>query len=126
MSEEKPRLPLKSIFMANLIEGKRQFSRIKLVSPLRFQVRGKPEYDNSVIDDISIGGLSFRNGKFIPPNTLLSLEMSVLSRALRAVGRVAWVNNLPFSDRFKLGVEFLELEGKDKMFLEDYINFKTE
>lgn len=105
-------------------EEKRQFPRIILKTPLRYQVRGRPEFNNCLSEDISVGGIGFAGDRFIAPLTNLMLEVNILSRILTPVGRVVWANSLPHSGRFRLGVEFLELNPLDKQYLADYLDMQ--
>ena len=105
-------------------EERRQFPRVTLKTPLRCQIRGKSEYSNVVTDDVSEGGVSFINDSFIPLNTQVNLEISLLSRILNAVGRVANVSSVSYADKYRLGIEFLELQDTQKLFLSDYIQLK--
>jgi hypothetical protein len=107
------------------LEEKRRFPRMPLRIPLHYQVRGTSKFNNSISNDISSGGLGFTNNEFIAPNTALMLELDILSRALRPIGRVAWSSPLSHSDKYQLGVEFLELDPKEKNYLSDYIDMKT-
>lgn len=108
------------------LEDQRHFFRIRLQAPLHYQIRGKPNFNNTVTENISIGGLSFTNDKFIAPNTLLTLQVNVLSKILNPIARVAWVNSLPYNDRYRLGVEFIELDPTQKRYLADYINMRRD
>lgn len=105
---------------------KRRFLRVKVQASLHYQVRGRPEFGGSVAENISVGGLSFINNKFISPNTLLTLEINVLCRALRSTARIAWAIGLPYGNGFRNGVEFLEIDNSDKKYLADYINMQVE
>ena len=107
------------------LEEKRRFPRIPLRIPLHYQVRGTSKFNNTIINDISLGGLGFTNNEFIASNTALALELDILFRVLRPIGRVAWSSPLPHSDRSRLGVEFLELDPRDKNYLSDYIDMKA-
>ena len=107
------------------LEEKRRFPRIPLRIPLHYQVRGTSKFNNTIINDISLGGLGFTNNEFIAPNTALALELDILFRVLGPIARVAWSSPLPHSDRSRLGVEFLELDPRDKNYLSDYIDMKT-
>jgi len=110
--------------MADHIEEKRDSPRLKLRTPLRYQVRGTSESGETVTDDISRGGISFIEHKFIAPAALVMLEINLLSRILRSVGRVAWASPLPRSDRYRLGIEFLELGSQEKNYLNDFIDMQ--
>ena len=107
------------------LEEKRRFPRMPLRIPLHYQVRGTSKFNNTIINDISSSGLGFTNSEFIAPNTTLALELNILSRVLRPVGRVAWSSPLPHSDRCRLGLEFLELDPKEKNYLSGYIDMKA-
>jgi c-di-GMP-binding flagellar brake protein YcgR len=107
-------------------ENKRRFPRIGVHSPIRYQILGTPEFSNSIADNISVGGLSFINNRFIKPATNLNLEINILSRVLNSTGRITWVSNLPHSDRYKMGVEFTNLDGREKKYISDYIDMYLE
>jgi hypothetical protein len=107
------------------LKEKRRFPRIPLRIPLHYQVRGTSKFNNTIVNDIGLGGLGFTNNEFIVPNTALALELDILFRVLKPVGRVAWSSFLPHSDRCRLGVEFLELNPIDKNYLSDYIDMKA-
>jgi len=93
---------------------------------MRYQVRGSAaEFSNTISDNISAGGIAFNSARYIAPQTPLMLEIDVLSRVLHPVGRVAWCQPLPHSDRKRLGVEFLEIDPLEKNYLEDYIQMQT-
>jgi len=123
---EEPRLPLKhKEGMATSFEEKRSFPRIRLRIPIHCKVRGEGECSNAVSDNIGLGGIGFINDKFIAPQTFLMLEVNVLSRLLSPIGRIAWANSLPHSNRYQLGVEFIEFDPQEKNFLKDYIDIQT-
>jgi len=106
------------------IEEKRHFPRIKLKSPLRYQIRGTSEFDNVVCDNISDGGVGFISNKYIPTSSLVMLEINVLSRVLRPIGRIVSSLPLPHSERNRLGIEFLEFENSEKHYLHDFIDMQ--
>jgi len=110
--------------MATLPQGKenRNFSRIDFHSKVRFQIRGKPDFDSALTRDISCGGLRFVNEMFLPAQTTIMLEISILNRVLRPIARVAWSNPLAHSNRSQTGVEFIEFDNLEKSYLKDFIN----
>lgn len=110
--------------MADGQEEKRRSPRVKLYTALSYRVRGTSDVQNTVSRDISLRGMALVNDKFISSETLLNLEIRVLSRVLSAVGKVAWVSPLPYSNRFRIGVEFLEIGPEDKWYLSDYIRMQ--
>lgn len=108
-------------WMVFILEEKRRFPRVKLQTPLRFQRLGRPEFVQAITDNLSLGGIGFVSDNFIPPATPLSLEVNVLSKVLNLTGRVAWSSPLPHSDRYRSGVEFTNINDKQKLAVADYI-----
>lgn len=110
--------------MAIGFEEKRLTPRIRLNNPLRYQVRGAGEFNSTLSDDISLGGVGLLNSKFIAPKTPVNLEINVLSRVLRPAGMVAWSSPLPHSMSYRLGIRFLEFDLKEKRYLKDYMDMQ--
>lgn len=108
----------------DLKQNKRLFPRVKIKEALHYQVRGEREIRNCVTDDISLGGLRFEDGTFIPPSTQLNMEIHTLSKVLRPIGKVVWSSPFSHTDRFKSGIEFIEFDPAEKKFLSDFISMK--
>ena len=108
--------------MAVTLVEKRNYPRIKSNIPLHYNIRGKPEANNTLTNNISLGGISFSNEQFIPPKTPLMLEIHLYSRIVTAIGDVCWSNPYPHSDRYQLGIQFSELLPQEKNILSEYIN----
>lgn len=107
-------------------QEKRQYPRLKLKVPLKFQVRGKPEYYNSITTDISLNGVGFVHDDYLPPATNLMLDINVLSRVLNPIGRIAWVSPLAHSNRYHYGIEFMEIDQEKRSFLAQYLDMQKQ
>jgi len=105
---------------------KRRFPRITFKSPLRCQIRGDKEVNNVVSSDIGLGGLSCINDRFITPNTFINLELKILNRIINPIGKVIRSNPMPHSDKYQMGIEFLEIDFQQKKLLSDYINMQLQ
>jgi len=105
-------------------EEKRRSPRLTLRTPMRYQVRGVSSFDNALSDNIGKGGMAFISDRFIAPSTTVMLEINILSRILRPVGRIAWSSTIPRSNRNRLGIEFIELDPKENNFLRDYVDMQ--
>lgn len=116
----------KSEASMSALQEKRHFPRIRINTPLSHRIRGLPQSNNGICEDISLGGIGFINDAFMAPATLLSLAVNVLSRTLSPIAKVAWSQPLPHSDRYKVGVEFLEFALSEKRYLSDYIDMQTQ
>ena len=99
----------------------RCFPRLEFHSKIRYQYRGKPDFDSGVSRDISCGGLRLTGEQFIPTATLIMLEVNVLSRILRPVGKVVWSMPLAHSNRNQTGIEFVEFDPIEQNYLKDFI-----
>lgn len=106
--------------LANWTE-KRRTPRVNIKVPLRYQIRGKPEFNNAISADISSGGISFVNNKFVAPNNYLNIEISFFAQVINTAAKVIRADSLPHSDNYRLGVEFLELDYRQKQRLSGYI-----
>ncbi len=102
----------------------RSTERLGLNLELRYQVRGKADFDNGVSNDISCGGLRFTSSKFIPTATPVMFEINVLNRILKPMGTVAWSAPIAHSDRNQLGIKFVEFDLFEKNYLRDFINMQ--
>lgn len=102
----------------------RCFPRLSFHSGLRYQLRGGSDFANAVCNDISYGGLRFTTDRFLPIAAPVMLEINVLNRILRPVGKVAWSMPLAHSQRNQTGVEFVEFNGLDQAYLKNFIDMK--
>ena len=102
----------------------RSYQRIGFNLELRYQTRGKPDFDNAVSSDISCGGVRFTSSKFLSTTTSIMFEINVLNRILHPVGRVAWSAPIAHSDRNQLGIQFVEFDLFEKNYLRDFINMQ--
>ncbi len=103
----------------------RSYPRLDFHSEIRYQLRGKQDFDNAISNNISSGGVRFTNQKFIPASTLLMLEINVGNRVLRPIGRVAWSNSLAHTDRNQMGIEFVEFNNLERDYLNDFIKMQV-
>ena len=106
-------------------QEKRKFPRLKTKAAMRFEVRGENHFKNALSDDISLGGTSFVNDKFIAPKTTLRMQINLLNHIINPIAKVSWVTPVAHSDRYRMGVEFLELNNPEKNYLNDYICLQT-
>ncbi len=110
--------------MVILSKENRSTPRLDFHSGIRYQLRGKPDFTNAVSSDISCGGLRFTTDRFIPTSVPVMLEINVLNRVLRPIGKVAWSMPLAHSDRNQLGIEFIEFGILEKNYLRDFVNMR--
>ncbi len=92
----------------NIMMNNRQHPRFPFRESVGYQM-GESPLTGSLSGDISEGGLRLSIQKFIPLNTIVRLQIHVSdpARVLRAQGRVVWVREVPQSDRYDVGIEFV-------------------
>jgi hypothetical protein len=111
--------------MLTTFQEKRKDTRVNLSIPVHYQIRGTSDFSNTLSEDISVSGICFADNSFIRPDTHLVVEIALMSRILRAIGRVNWSSPIAHSDRYRSGVEFVDLGDKGKSFINDYISMQT-
>ncbi len=103
--------------------NKRRLRRYDLEVPVRYYVRGNQSSSGTVTsDNISAGGVGITGQSFIAPATNLMLEFMLAKRCISSIGKVAWVNVSSRSDRYRMGVEFLEMNPVDREYLRKYLS----
>lgn len=107
-----------------MFRERRQFPRIKLNVPLRYQIRGDVDFDNTITSNLCLEGIGFTNNNFIAPETNLMLEFKLLDFILNPIGRVVWTSPIAHSNRYRLGIKFVELEPNKKNFLKEFIDMQ--
>ena len=103
---------------------KRKFVRVPYREPVHYTAMGGPDgFGGCVAYDISEGGLKLKLNDFIPLNAEIHLSVTLgpttSTRTFALNGRVVWVQRVPFSEWYQVGVEFTnsqtEFKFKNKM-----------
>ncbi|MFH1281132.1 MAG: PilZ domain-containing protein [Candidatus Omnitrophota bacterium] len=102
----------------------RRSPRVGFHSRIRYQFRGRPDFDSGVSRDISYTGLKLANEQFIPTCALVMLEINIFNRVLRPIGKVAWSRALAHSNRNQTGIEFIEFDVLEHKCLKDFIDMR--
>lgn len=111
------------IFMYD-IRDKRRFPRIHADMPLAFQVRESKDNGHCLIQNISVGGIQIVTDQFLGVNKSILLEFSVAEyhRYIGScVARVVWVSEIPYSDKYKIGLEFQDINENSRKSLNEFV-----
>ena len=111
----------------DLRQDKRRDARLNIDLAVSFRHKDSPQAFRSVIKHLSNRGLKLIVDNCLPKGSslLLGLGLKELPQILNISGRVAWVKNLGFSNRYHIGVEFLDLNKETKGVLEQYLNVRA-
>ncbi len=110
---------------SDAIKEKRRFPRISTKFPIRYQIKRGGFFASALTVDLSLSGTRLNTDRFFPRGLNLNLELNILSKIVNSVGRVIWSQPLPHSDRYQMGIEFIEINSQDKNYLSDYINTRA-
>lgn len=91
----------------NILENKRKFERFPYREAVRYRLFPGQEVKGSLARDFSAGGLSFRAQEFIPIDQEVVLDFEFPdNRFYQVPARVAWIQRVPYSETYHVGVEF--------------------
>jgi hypothetical protein len=109
---------------ANTIKEKRQFRRINAKFPIRYRIRRGGFFASALTENISISGVRLNADRFFPQGLNLNLELNILAKVVNPVGKVVWSQPLPHSNRYQMGIAFIEINPQDQNYLSDYVNMR--
>ena len=91
---------------------KRGFARTRFQEPISYQLKEASEFGGCLGCDISEWGLRINFNDFVPVNTEMALSMKLysISKVIDLIGRVAWLQRLPYSDRYQVGLQFVKVD----------------
>ena len=107
---------------AKEIKEKRRFPRLTAKFPIRYQIKRGGFFASALTDDLSISGARLNADRLFPEGLNLNLELNILSKIINPVGKVIWSRPLASSNRFQMGIEFININPQHKNCLSDYIN----
>lgn len=106
----------------NIIE-KRHYKRTRFSEPVRFQFKEESSFGGCLACDIGEGGMKVNFNDFIPLNTEMILQMKLTNtpRVIDVTGQVAWLEKVPYSDRYHVGVRFTKIDSQMQEGIRRYI-----
>ena len=91
---------------------KRRHRRTRFSEPVRFQFKEESNFGGCLACDIGEGGMKVNFNDFIPLNTEMILQMKLMNipKVVDVSGQVAWLEKVPYSDRYHIGVRFTKID----------------
>ncbi len=90
-------------------EDQRRFSRIEFRESVEYEVRDARHFGGCLSCDLSLGGMRINFEEFLPLHTLVNVRFRDQSgRWVDLVGKVMWISKLPHTDRYQMGLKFVE------------------
>lgn len=89
---------------------KRRFLRIAYSDAVRYQFKDSGRFGGCIARDISEEGIRLDMEDFVPVNTemLLQMKLQTIPKVVDLKGRVVWLQQIPYSDRYHVGLQFSE------------------
>ncbi len=87
--------------------NKRQHPRFEFCEPVGYH---KPQQTphGSLASNISQGGVKLTVYEFIPIGSMLEMQVQLPDlKTVNVKGRVMWVNEIAYSERYEIGVQFI-------------------
>jgi hypothetical protein len=108
-------------------EEKRRHQRAKVSLPLKissFKGGTVSLLGSSAASDISEGGISSHVPQFVQMAKRLMLEMDIpgTQTPARAIAKVAWIGKESDGEGYRVGLQFLDSDKKDKETLAKYMS----
>ncbi|MFA5039138.1 MAG: PilZ domain-containing protein [Candidatus Omnitrophota bacterium] len=104
-------------------QERRRFRRLKSNCPVDYRFFNGERYQQSVTCDISEGGISFLVDGPVETGTHIYFEAKLRNRpqSLYGIARVAWSSPEPYSEKYKVGLEFVEAGSISKADISSFI-----
>ncbi|MFH1776387.1 MAG: PilZ domain-containing protein [Candidatus Omnitrophota bacterium] len=100
---------------------RRRDRRVFLKLKLQYQHARRVCY--TLTNDISAGGVKIMSDYFLPISTILTLQLSLdqAQEIVQATGEVVWIEKLPYSERYKIGVKFKEIGERSSYSIHGFV-----
>ncbi len=105
---------------------RRRFIRINEQDAVSYRIMPHYKSERKLTHDLSLGGIKFISGHFIPAGSVLKLEISLkhVPRVISAVARLIWIKAIFDDEHYDAGAEFIEIDREDLEFMRDYLDRK--
>ena len=105
------------------MEELRKYVRIPEDSQILYKVIPSEKSGEYLTKDISQGGIRFLVHSFIPKDSNLRVRLTLHNAdvAIEALVRLVWIKEVPHSERYEVGVRFIDIPPKATEYLINYI-----
>ncbi|MFH1868050.1 MAG: PilZ domain-containing protein [Candidatus Omnitrophota bacterium] len=111
--------------MLPYVKEKRSHPRLDVRLPVQYKDIQRPieAYSGTLSRDIGEGGMRFLSNEFLSVFTRLLIEVSIpsLSRPIKAISKVAWIQKVPRNSQYNVGIKFMDMTEEDKKQLASFI-----
>ena len=103
---------------------KRKHSRARCEINSSFKnldIAAAPTPSETVVQDISEGGIRFRAAHFIPVHNKLLFKIQIpRKKCIEVVAQPAWIREIPSVSQYDIGAKFLSLSDEDREIIRQF------
>lgn len=100
---------------------RRRSPRLGMSFQVACNMLSKNHYFYTVSKNLCLGGLRIICNEFISVNSPLKISVNLIDRVITLKARVAWCNRRRISDRYSVGLEFLEVNQANKRHIDNFL-----
>jgi len=102
--------------------GKREYVRMRYPIPVRFGGEIARVQD-TLMKDIGGGGIRLLSREFLPVDSKVKLEffLTPASEGLMAVGKVIWIQKVPYSYQHEVGIQFVDISDTTRKRIRHFV-----
>jgi len=103
---------------------RRRFVRVPETSEITYRIVSEARTEHFITQNISRGGVRFFVHEFIPQGTLLKIKLRLKKTcfSFEALAQVRWIEEDNYSERFEIGVKFVDISHNNTKYLLHYID----
>ena len=96
------------------MDDKRKHRRIDVSFPVECSLLPQRKYFYTVSRDLSLGGVKILSDVFLPKDNPFKLTINLIDKTLDIKAKVAWCNRERMVDRYSVGLEFAEVNQRNR------------
>jgi c-di-GMP-binding flagellar brake protein YcgR len=101
---------------------RRRYPRVNVSFPVECEILHQKDYFYTVSKDLSMGGIRILSDKFLPKGNLVKININLINHIVGLKAKVAWCNKERITERYSVGLEFLETNEGDKKVLTSFLS----
>jgi len=105
------------------IEERRRWPRLRVYSPVKYRFLKEDRFQCCITCDLSEGGAGLLLESPLPRGTCLYFQIRLhdLPNPASGIARVTWTSKDVYSQRYRAGVEFLEVSNGSRSDIADFV-----
>jgi len=105
------------------VEERRRWPRLRVYSPVKYHFLRENRFRCCITCDISEGGAGLLLDNPLPPGTCLYFQIKLhnLPNPASGIARVVWASRDVYSEKYRAGLEFLEISNGSRSEIADFV-----